>query len=468
MTELFGEYDVCVAGAGVTGLIAAVSAAREGASVLLLEAGPAIGGMLTLGRMTSATGSVRGGIYQELLHNVERAGGGDAQARYFHGAQQTGMWDPMVMRKAVLELVDSAGVDVLLHASVTGALRQGARVRGLFLQAKRGQRLVLARTVIDATGDADVAAVAGAELQTGREADGLSQPMSSYVRVLNVDMPALARYAREHAADFSLVDVPEPLPAANEGYAHNLRIAGFSKLIQHARSQGFDWTLPRDRMLVKAGVIPGEVNLNVTRVHGDPLDERTRTRAELEVERQAYVAFDFLRQYVPGFAHAVLLEVAPRLGVRESRRIVGEHVVSAEEVRGEARFDDAIGLSECPIDVHDPLSPAIHVEAVGAGYGIPFRALVPRGMDGLLAAGRCASADHVAMGSLRNTPACALMGEAAGVAGALAAAQDTTVGQLAIAGIQQVLRRRGIRLGTPGEHGQEHEHEHEQLNKETA
>jgi len=449
MTELFGEYDLCVAGAGVTGLVAAVSAAREGASVLLLEAGPAIGGMLTLGRMTSATGSVHGGIYRELLQSVERNGGGNAKARYFHGAQQTGLWDPAAMRKAVLALVHSAGIDALLHASVTDVLRQGALLRGLFLQVKGGQRLVLAQTVIDATGDADVAALAGAALQIGREADGLSQPMSSYVRVLNVDMPALAKYAKENAGDFSLVDVPEPLPEHNEGYAGSLRIAGFDKQIEHARSQGFEWTPPRDKMLMKAGMIPGEVNLNVTCVNGNPLDERARTRAEFEVERQAYVAVDFLRQFVPGFANAVLLEVAPRLGVRESRRILGEHVMSADEVRNEARFEDAIGLSECPIDVHDPLSQQIWVEAVGSGYGIPFRALMPRGVDGLLAAGRCASADHVAMGSLRNTPACALMGEAAGVAAALAARQCTTVGKLSVTDIQQVLKQRGIRLGTP-------------------
>ena len=449
MTQLYGEYDLCVAGAGVTGLIAAVSAAREGAKVLLLEAGSAIGGMLTLGRMTSATGAVQGGIYRELLQNVERAGGGDAKARHFHGAQQTGMWDPAAMRKAVLELVSEAGVEVLLHASVTGALKQGDLLRGLFIQVKGGTRLVLSRTVIDATGDADVAAVAGAALQKGREGDELSQPMSSYVRVLNVDMAALAHYAKDNAADFSLVDVPDPLPQGNAGYAHNMRIAGFSRLIQQARDQGFAWTLPRDRMLVKAGVIPGEVNLNVTRVNGDPLDERDRSRAELEIERQAYVAVEFLQKYVPGFADAILLEVAPRLGVRESRRIVGEHIVTAEEVRNEWRFEDAIGLSECPIDVHDPLSPAIQVEAVGSGYGIPYRALRARGVDGLLAAGRCASADHVAMGSMRNTPACALMGEAAGVAAALAAARGLTVGQLPVSAIQQVLRLRGVRLGTP-------------------
>lgn len=447
MVELFDEYDVCVAGAGVSGLIAALSAARAGASVLLLESGPAIGGMLTLGRMTSATGHVHGGIYREILQRIEDAGGGDLRTRSLHGTRQTGVWDPAAMRRTVLEMVRSAGIEVLLHATVTDVLKQGSVVKGVFLHVKTGHRLVLARTVIDATGDADVAALAGAALQSGRESDGLNQPMSSYVRVLNVDLPQVARYARQHPEEFVLVDLPEPLPETNEGFCFNMRVVGFGGLIQRAKQEGFGWDLPRDKMMVKAGAIPGEVNLNVTRVNGDPLDERNRTRAELEVERQAYVAFDFLKRYVPGFANAMLLEVASRLGVRESRRIVGEHVVSADEVRSEARFTDAIGLSECPIDVHDPRSAAISVESVGTGYGIPFRALMPKGLDGLLAAGRCASADHVAMGSMRNTPACALMGEAAGVAGAIAATQGTTVRHVNTKIVQGVLAERGIPLG---------------------
>lgn len=453
MLGLYAQPDVLVAGAGVTGVIAAITASRQGARVLLIDAGSTVGGMLTGGRLTKAAGFVPGGLYREILQRVTAAGGGDDGTQRAHWGRYSGVWDPECMQRVLLDLLRESGVRMLLHARVVDAIVERDRVAGVEVLVKGGRRLILARTVIDASGDADVATLAGAATQLGREGDQRMQPMSAYLRVLQVDMPAMIGYVRSHRDDFVLANIPDPLPADPAGYAFNVVVAGFGALIARARAEGFDWFLPRERLLVKSGLMPGEVNLNVTRVHGNALDEDDLTHAELEVRRQAYCVHDFLRRYVPGFGDSVLFDVAPRLGVRESRRVVGDYVLSAADVRGQARFADAIGLSECPIDIHDPDSAAIHVESVGAGYGIPFRCLLPRGLDGMLVAGRCASADHVAASSLRNTPACAMMGEAAGVAAALAARAGVGVRGIPVSQVQARLSEAGVPLGCDGAGG---------------
>lgn len=168
----------------------------------------------------------------------------------------------------------------------------------------------------------------------------------------------------------------------------------------------------------------------------------------MEVRRQAYCAFDFLTRFVGGFERAVLLDVAPVLGVRETRRIRGDYVLTESDVFGQARFDDAIGLCNAPVDIHEPGGTRATMTGVGSGYGIPYRCLLPEGTSGLLVAGRCISADHVAFGSTRNTPACALTGQAAGTAAATAAARGVPARAVPAGDLQQALTEEGIVLGT--------------------
>jgi len=266
--------------------------------------------------------------------------------------------------------------------------------------------------------------------------------------LLNVDVPALIADAKASQDDLWELVAPVNAGPRNEDYVMAVLVAEFTKRIEQAVEQGFNWIIPKNHITMKTGLIPGEISVNVTRFHGSGLDERVLSRAEIEIRKRAYCAFDFLKQYVRGFENAIFLEVAPKLGIRETRRVLGRYVLTEADVRGQARFDDAIGLCNSPVDVHEPGGDRAIMDNVGEGYGIPFRCLVPDGLDGILIAGRCISVDEIAFGSTRNVPACAMTGEAAGVAAAQAAAGRISPVSVGIAEVQTRLRSLGVKLGT--------------------
>ncbi|MHB8770262.1 MAG: FAD-dependent oxidoreductase [Syntrophales bacterium] len=447
--KLFGEYDVVVVGAGASGVVAAVRSAREGTKTLLVEGSGVLGGLITGGRQTKSTGLVNGGILKEMIDRVIGYGGGDSQVRSSYWGKYTGQFDAEVMQRVVIELVEEAGVEVLLHSPVTDVLMRGRRIKGLLAATKSGSQVILAKVFIDASGDGDVANLAGAEFMLGREKDGLKQPMTSYVRVVNVDLPAVIRDFEEHREDMWELSHAGKDGATNEDQVLVFFATGLTKRIEQAQREGFEWIVPKNHITLKAGLIPGEVSINATRFHGNGLDERDLSRAVIEIRKQAYNVYEFLKKYVRGFEKAVFLEVAPKLGIRETRRMIGEYILSDRDVRSEARFDDAIGLSNCPIDIHDPAGDKAVMDNVGGGYGIPYRCLVPRDVDGLLLAGRCISVDHVAFGSTRNLPVCGMTGEAAAVAAVYAATQGVEPRKIDVAAVQRQLSKFGVVLGMP-------------------
>lgn len=450
MLGLFGRYDVLVAGAGVTGVTAAIAAAREGAQVLLVEGTGFVGGNVTAGRLTKPTGTIESGVFREMLERAAAMGGADTSVRATGWGVYTGMFDPEVMLRVMLAMLEEAKVEVLLHAHVTDVVAD-ERVRGVEVLVKSGRKIILAGATVDASGDGDVAALAGADFFLGRPGDGSVQPMSCYVRMINVDTPALARYIREHPEDFTATVLPPEPSDDSRDYVFTLLATGFRSCVQAARAAG-DWTLPKSYVTIKTGMLPGEVNLNITRFHGHALDERVLSRAEIELRKQAYEAVDALKKHLPGFADAALLDVAPKLGVRETRRIKGDYVLSAEDVKTGRRFPDSIGLVQSPIDIHEPGGEGGAIEGIATAYSVPYRCLLPKGVEGLLVAGRCISVDEVAFGATRNVPTCVLTGEAAGIAAALAARDDVTPRQLDVGRVQAALRGRAIPLGVGDEH----------------
>lgn len=446
----FGEYDVVVVGAGMSGVVSAIAAGRKGARTLLIEGSGLIGGLITGGRLTKPTGIVQPGVYRELIDRAGYHRGADPGVRRTYWGSYTGVFDPETMQRVIIETLDSTDVEVLLFAPVTGVVRDAdGAVGGVEVMTKSGAEQVLAPVVVDASGDGDVAALAGASFGLGRAADGAMQPMTSYFRILNVDFPALAEDCRRHPDEISELVLPTGGDLTdNDAYRLTFNTTGFTDRIARAREEGFEWIVPRNSITMKAGLLPGEINVNITRVHGDALDPRTRSHAVLQIRRQAYCAFDFLTQYVAGFENAVLLDVAPVLGVRETRRIDGDYELTEHDVRGEARFADAIGLCNAPIDIHDPGGDRALMDNVGTGYGIPYRTMLPRGVEGLITVGRCISADHVAYGSTRNTPGCAMTAQAGGIAAALAAAGGVRPRAVDVADVQAALRALGVVLGT--------------------
>lgn len=449
--HLFGSYDVVVVGAGAAGICASIRAAREGAKTLVLEGTGFLGGLVTGGRLTKPTGLINRGIFQEMLDRCVGYKGADGRIRESYWGKYTGTFDAEVMQRVIIEMVEESGLEVLLRAQVTDVVHGDDGLKGLIIRTKSGEKLVLAKAIVDASGDGDVAALAGADFMLGREKDGLTQPITSYFRVLNVDVPALIADAKAHAEDMWEIVYPKEAGDRNEDYAMAVLLTGFQQRIKDKVAEGFDWIIPKDHITMKTGLIPGEISVNVTRYQGNGLDDRDLSRAEIEIRKQAYCAFDFLQRFVGGFENAIFLEVAPKLGVRETRRVIGQYVITEADVRGEARFPDAIGICNSPVDVHEPGGARAIMDHVGKGYGIPYRALLPLGVENLILAGRCISADEIAFGSTRNVPACAMTGEAAAIAAAEAARLGIAISKVPLGKVQSRLRELGATLGTPGD-----------------
>ena len=449
--NLFGSYDVVVTGAGSSGIVAAIRAAREGARTLLLEGTGFLGGLITGGRLTKPTGLINSAIFHEMLDRCVGYHGADGRVRESYWGKYTGTFDAETMQRVIIEMVEEAGVEVLLRATVTETVMKDGAMHGLVIRTKSGESLVLAKAFVDASGDGDVAALAGADFMLGREGDGLTQPITSYFRLLNVNVPALIADCEANRGDMWEVVYPKEAGDRNEDYVMAVLLTGFQQRIKDKVAEGFDWIIPKDHITMKTGLIPGEISVNVTRFQGNGLDDRDLSRAEIEIRKQAYCAFDFLQRYVKGFETAIFLEVAPKLGIRETRRVTGRYVLTEAHVRGNKRFDDAIGLCNSPVDVHEPGGSRAIMDHVGIGYGIPYRTMIPLKVDNLVMAGRCISVDEIAFGSTRNVPACTMTGEAAAIAASLAAARGVSISAVPAEDVQARLRELGVWLGTPGE-----------------
>ncbi|HKJ87341.1 MAG TPA: FAD-dependent oxidoreductase, partial [Gammaproteobacteria bacterium] len=306
------------------------------------------------------------------------------------------------------------GVRLLFHTFVVDVLQEGNRVTGIIAAGKNGLIKLRADAIIDASGDADLAAAAGAPFD-GVKA-GEVQAMTTTFRLVNVDM-----------------DTAQNVP--NETLRH---------LLQEAVETG-DYTLPRREGSVHVTPIEGVVATNLVRVSEvDGTDPEQLTRAEIEGRRQALEYVRFLRDSVPGYGHAELVSLSTQIGIRESRRIRGRYRLTREDVLSASRFDDVIGRCGAPIEVHrNGGQTRWEYLPAGMAYDIPYRCLLPREIDGLLVAGRCLSADHDAHASVRNMAQCMAMGQAAGIAAALAVQHKIVPGDVEVPELQEAIRSLG-------------------------
>lgn len=393
--------DVLVVGGGSAGSSAAVAAARARARTLLVESGGFLGGTGTrvldtfYGFYAPGEGNARvvGGVGWEVCERLA-ARGMSFERPNTYGAGTGVTYDPEALKVVWDELVVSARADVLLYGLVTAAVVADGRVVGVVVETKAGPMRLDAAVVVDATGDGDVAWRAGAELAPSLPLDGI-QPATSTFRLGGV--AAKTAPTREiHAR------IAEAIEAGT-------------------------YALPRREGSIHVTTVPGVRHANMTRVAGrDLTDPWELTRAEQEGRRQSWEYARFLHDRVPGFEQSYLLGTSPRLGIRETRRLVGSFVLSGEDFREGRSHADDIARCGAPIEDHSA-GGATKWEYVGglaepdgATYGIPFGTLVPVTLDGLLAAGRFFSATHEAHASARSIAQCTAMGHAAGVAAALA------------------------------------------------
>jgi hypothetical protein len=435
-----GEAEVIVVGGGPAGIAAAIASARNGARTFLVEQYGFLGGMATAGLvgpfMTSygidGQEPIIEGIFREVVDRmvdlgtaIDPAGvdGFSAYGGYHHyGHEHVTPFDPEGFKYVAQEMCLQAGVELKLHRFFLDALLQEGAVAGVVVASKSGLEAMRAEVVIDTTGDADVAARAGAPYEQGRRDDGLLQPVSLFFRVGNVNDGAVQAYMDEHPDDESFRNIVAEAKARGE--------------FSHTKNWFTMFRTPR----------PGVWWANVSRIHNvDATDAEQLARAEIEGRRQVLYLVDFMRKRLPGFENCALIDTGPQIGVRETRRIVGEYVLTADDVFAARRFEDAIARVSFPIDIHDPKGGGGFFEGPREGpyYTIPYRCLVPLKVENLLVAGRPISATHEAHGSLRVMPPCFATGQAAGTAAALALETDVSPRQVNVGLLRESLVQQG-------------------------
>jgi hypothetical protein len=443
---VIAETEVLVVGAGPAGLGAAIASARNGAQTLLVERFGFLGGNLTAGLvgpcMTSysldgQTQLIKG-IFDEFVLRMERMGqalhpskvaaGTEYCGFIVHGHDKVTPFSPEAAKQVALDMCTESGVDLLLHTFVVDTLVEDGAVTGVIVANKSGLGLIRAGITIDCSADADVAARGGAPFTQGRDEDGLTQPVTLFFRVANVDDEAVRQYVAAHPDDFR----------------------PFASLVKAAREAG-ELTIPRKGVGLYRTLETGVWRINTTRIHRiDGTSAEDLTRAEVEGRRQVMELMRFFRKWLPGFENCTLHDTASMIGVRETRRIQGEYTLTLDDLATGRDFDDVIALAGYPVDIHSPTDDSGGVDGSNETaniYQIPFRSLVPSGLDNLLVAGRSISATHEAMAATRVMPPAFAMGEAAGTAAALATEYRVAVRDVDIDVLQRTLVRRGAYLG---------------------
>src|SRR5262249_2406386 len=306
-----------------------------------------------------------------------------------------------------------AGVRLLLHSWVVRAVRVGARLTGLILENKSGRQVAEAKAFVDCSGDADVAALAGAAFLKGRDGDGLTQPMSILFKLGNIDVAGVLSYVESHPEDFKTWGQP----LARLPQSRSIHLWGFGSILEAGHASG---ALPfhRSEMHVQIDPARGEAIINATRFSGDGTRTEDLTRAEIALRRQVKALAAHLKATCPGFERSYLMTTAMGAQVRETRRIVGEYTLSQADVVEGTEFPDAVVLSGFPADLHSPEGKGMESHMTKT-HQIPYRCLVPKDVERLVVAGRCVSASREALGAIRQTALAMAMGQAAATAAAL-------------------------------------------------
>ncbi|MEA2935729.1 MAG: hypothetical protein QOD74_2375 [Variibacter sp.] len=431
-TPVHGEYEVVVLGGGPAGIAAAAAAGALGRRTLLIERYGFLGGMGTAAGVTNFCGlfaNVHGeirpvvhGVADDLLARIAALGGLN-EPHVVLGKTKALAYDTAAYKCAADDLLASAGVDLLFHAFGVGvSSREGGEVEALLLETKSGRRAVLGQIFIDCSGDGDLAFWAGAEMEQG---DDMLYPTAMF-RLNGVD-PAIAGEAWR--------TIPH--------------------LMREAQRRGRKF--PRNGAIVRPQRNPSEWRVNVTQLTGrngralDGIDAEELSAGEIEGRRQIRDFFEFLRDGVPGFADAYIVDIPPQIGIRETRRLRGAYRLTEQDVLACASFPDTIGVNGWPVEEH--VAGDVHwrwpdIPASRGFNHLPYRMLLAPNVANLLVAGRCASMTHGGQSAARVSGACFVMGQAAGTAAHIALGGNAALAEIPADALQRTLEQNGAYLGT--------------------
>lgn len=445
MMKMNHEYDVLIAGGGMAGSIAAIAAAREGARVLLVEEEGYLGGSLTAcgtgPMMTFHAGEkqVIRGITDEVIRRLA-----DKSLSPGHIPDSTGYtytvtpFDAEGLKRELEQMVLEAGASLLYHSSIIGVRSEGKRLESVTVASCGMTMEIAAKCFVDATGDADLLAIAGIPFEQGREKDGKDQPMTMNLKLDHVDIDAV-RHLMD--TDIHLFPLLSKQPGLQHG-ASRLSCSGFVETMEKGIADG-ELTFDREIVLLFETNTKNEVIVNMTRVNGEnPVEPWSITRAEVEGRRQAWELYGFLRKRIPGFSGAHLLFTGPRIGIRSSRRLRGQYRLTAQDILSATKFVDGIAANGYPIDVHSADGTGTNSQylAYGAYYTIPYRCMLNNTLENVLVAGRNLSTEFEAHASTRLSPCCGALGHAAGLAAADAAGRDGNVCAVKTNALREKLR----------------------------
>lgn len=386
------KYDLIVIGGGFSGVGAAISAAREGLSVLLIDKNNCLGGAAscclvnpympyaTRDPETKGKKILCAGIFGEINDELAKLGGIDSTRH---------MFNEEYLKLVLNRMAEKSGVKLLFNSYLVNSETDGEYIKSVSVVNKSGIQSYYADYYIDATGDADLAAVSGCSYRLGRDSDELCQPMTLCFRIANVDVERAVR----------------DLPRINEMYK-KMRCDGKIKNI-------------REDVLVFRNPVDGVLHFNSTRVvKKNPVNGEDVTAAEIEAREQAFELYEFLKNNFEAFKNSQFIMSAAHIGVRESRMIKGKYILTQEDIVSCRRFEDSIAVGNYDIDIHNPEGSGTshYYFRDGEYYTIPYRCLIPDKIKNLLVTGRCISSTHEAQASYRIMPICCCLGQAAGSA----------------------------------------------------
>ena len=433
-TPVYGDYEVVVVGGGPAGIAAAIAAGRSGRSTICIERYGFCGGAGTAAGLSTFCGlhAVVHGEHQQIVHGladdilarIERMDGLNKPHLTIQNQILAQAYDISTFKIAADELLAEAGVHVLFHAFATGVVMDSSeRMAAVLVETKSGRCAVRGQLFIDGSGDGDLAAWAGVPYEVGDGAGNMLYP-STMFRINGVD----------------------PVKA---GRAWEL----IPSLMDEAEKRGRRF--PRKKPIVRPQRNPIEWRANLTQIKNPSgtavsgIDARELSYGEVEGRRQCWDVFQFIKENTPGFEQAYIVEIAPQIGIRETRRIVGEYMLTEQDILGCRDFADTIGVQGWPVEAHIKGDVKfVFAPPQSRGFNeIPYRIIVPQKVDNLLVAGRCASMTHDGQSSARVSGPCFIMGQAAGTAADLALSAGIAPRALDVATLQQRLRSDGANLG---------------------